>query len=216
VVTDKFEADRIVQELDSLLINDVRKLSNDLGISEYSFWFSVVSLICGRVSNQSEICIATPVANRNRVQDHDSIGFFTNTLMLPISWNESDSIKEYLLANQRQLLKDLTHQSASLGGILHILKNKYDLDLEAGSDVVFSISPPRIESDDYFQITGLNVCHAKFPIAISLNLDTDNPVLEVEYRKYKYGQPFIHQFAMMINEVARHIVLNLEQNIGDV
>lgn len=57
-------------------------LSQQQGVTLFMTLLTAFNILLSRYSNQHDICVGTPVANRNRIEIEGLIGFFVNTLIL--------------------------------------------------------------------------------------------------------------------------------------
>ncbi|NBU99750.1 MAG: hypothetical protein EBS19_16330 [Spirochaetia bacterium] len=71
---------------------NLRGLAKELKVSLYSVLLSGYYLMLRSYSNQDDIVIGTPIANRHYNQIENLIGFFVNSLALRVKINSKDSI----------------------------------------------------------------------------------------------------------------------------
>ncbi len=69
-------------ELPEELAERVREISREEGATVFMTLMAVFQALLGRLSNQADICVGTPVANRTHAELEGIIGFFVNTLVL--------------------------------------------------------------------------------------------------------------------------------------
>jgi non-ribosomal peptide synthetase component F len=60
----------------------LQKLSLEQGATLYMTLLAIFKVLLYRYSGQEDICVGTPVANRDREEIAELIGFFVNTLAL--------------------------------------------------------------------------------------------------------------------------------------
>ncbi len=65
-------------------------------ITLYHFMISVFFLLLYRYSGDNDICIGTPVANRNRVELEKLIGLFINTVIIRTDIDENSGIADFI------------------------------------------------------------------------------------------------------------------------
>jgi len=83
-------------KLDKDTSNSLRKLAKEMNISLYSLLLAGYYLMLRSYSNQDDLVLGVPVANRHYSQTENLIGFFVNTLALRIKINSHESIKEFI------------------------------------------------------------------------------------------------------------------------
>ena len=69
-------------DLPAELIAGAHTLARREGVTPFMAWLAAVATLLSRWTGQDDLVIGTPVANRNRVETEDLIGFFVNMLVL--------------------------------------------------------------------------------------------------------------------------------------
>jgi amino acid adenylation domain-containing protein len=83
-------------EVDEDISNKLRMLAKELKVSLYCVLLAGYYLMLKAYSNQTDIVIGTPIANRHYSQTENLIGCFVNTLAMREEINEQSSIKEFI------------------------------------------------------------------------------------------------------------------------
>ena len=83
-------------EVDEETSMKLRALAKELKVSLYSVLLSAYYLMLKSYSNQKDIVIGTPIANRHYAQIENLIGLFVNTLALRIKIDDSEKVKDYI------------------------------------------------------------------------------------------------------------------------
>ncbi|MBB6249440.1 SDR family NAD(P)-dependent oxidoreductase, partial [Rhodanobacter sp. A1T4] len=68
--------------LPATLVSALRGLGNETQSTLFMTLYAAFNVLLARYSGQSDICIGTPIANRNRSEVEELVGFFVNTLVL--------------------------------------------------------------------------------------------------------------------------------------
>ncbi|WP_337459730.1 condensation domain-containing protein, partial [Pseudomonas asplenii] len=71
-------------ELPAQLSTRLRQFSQQQGLTPFMTLLAAWSILLSRLSNQTEVVVGTPVANRPRLETEALIGFFVNTLALRV------------------------------------------------------------------------------------------------------------------------------------
>ena len=74
----------------------IRQLSLDMGATVFMTLLAAFYVMLHRYSGQDDICVGTPVANRNRRELEGLIGFFSNTLVMRCDLSGDPSFRELL------------------------------------------------------------------------------------------------------------------------
>ena len=83
-------------ELDENISNALRDLAKELKVSLYSLLLSGYYLMLRSYSNQDDIAVGTPIANRHYNQIENLIGFFINSLVLRVKIDLKASIIDFI------------------------------------------------------------------------------------------------------------------------
>ena len=73
--------------------------------------FAALALLLHRYTDNDDLVIGTPVANRDRAEIADLIGFFANTLALRINLADNPSFAELLTRARETALDAYSHQT---------------------------------------------------------------------------------------------------------
>ena len=88
----------------------LRELSQRHGATLFMTLLSAWGLLLSRLSGQSDVVVGTPVANRQRREVEDLIGFFVNTLALRLRFDAPPSVSSLLTQVQETTLEAFAHQ----------------------------------------------------------------------------------------------------------
>lgn len=107
-----YQGNYLMFELDSKLSADLHQLAKRLGVTLYSVLLTAYYLLLSIYSNQKDIVIGTPIANRNYSNIANLIGFFVNTLALRQQVDKTLSVKSFInkvsqAITEAQLYQDL-------------------------------------------------------------------------------------------------------------
>lgn len=105
VATPTMRADAVYLELDGRLTATLKTLAQAVGATPYTVLLSAFALLLARYSQQQDLVIGSPVANRERSEVEPLIGFFVNTLPLRINLGGDPTFRT-LLADVRQRVLD--------------------------------------------------------------------------------------------------------------
>lgn len=103
-----------------------KKLSNEENVTLFMFMLSVFKLLLYKYSNQKDIVVGTVIANRNRQEMEDIIGFFTNSLPLHTSIDKEQSFLDYLSHIKDEVLEAYSHQDVPFEEIVRLVTQTRD------------------------------------------------------------------------------------------
>jgi amino acid adenylation domain-containing protein len=85
------------------------------------------SVLLARYSGQNDICLGTPIANRNRAEVEPLIGYFANTLVLRSRIDERDSFEALLAQVRNTTLDAYAHQDLPFEQVVDAVKPERNL-----------------------------------------------------------------------------------------
>jgi amino acid adenylation domain-containing protein len=115
----------------------LQKLSLEQGATLYMTLLSVFKVLLYRYSAQEDICVGTAVANRDREETTELIGFFVNTLALRTSLNGEEAFTALLSKVKQTTLEAYGHQEVPFEKIVEAVVKERDLSRSPLFQVMF-------------------------------------------------------------------------------
>ncbi|MFC0514086.1 amino acid adenylation domain-containing protein [Mucilaginibacter angelicae] len=135
----------------------LQKLSLEQGATLYMTLLAIFKVLLYRYSSQEDICIGTPVANRDREEIAELIGFFVNTLALRTNLNGEEAFTELLSKVKQTTLEAYGHQEVPFEKVVEAVVKERDLSRSPLFQVMFVLQNtaviPTLELGD-IKITG--------------------------------------------------------------
>lgn len=134
-----FNGAEVRQTLDANITQQIKDFSLSQGVSLYATLLSAFSAVLYRYSNQNDIIIGCPVANRNHEDTEDIMGVFINNLPLRIQIPERISFKAYCKLVNKLLLEAFENQDLPLDKIIENLNIKRNINISPLFQVMFNL-----------------------------------------------------------------------------
>ncbi|MCF5709236.1 amino acid adenylation domain-containing protein [Pseudomonas syringae] len=201
-------------ELPTPLSKRLRQFSQQQGLTPFMTLLAAWSILLSRLSNQSQVVVGTPVANRPRQETEALIGFFVNTLALRVDIQPGNRVDQLLAQVKTLTLDAYSHQDLPFEHVVEALQPERSL---AHSPVfqallVLNNTPrdqapalPGLELTALPKATGTT----QFDLSLSLNDDGDRISGQFEYATDLFD-------ASTITRWGRHLLHLLEALLGDV
>ena len=126
-------------QLDENLTQKLKQLSQKAGTTLFMTLLAAFVVLLSRISNQTDIAIGSPIANRNRHEIEPLIGFFVNTLALRFDLSKAPNF-EALLAQVREVsLEAYVHQDLPFEMLVEALQIDRRLDRNPLVQVMFGL-----------------------------------------------------------------------------
>ncbi|MCL2714513.1 MAG: amino acid adenylation domain-containing protein [Alphaproteobacteria bacterium] len=104
------------------LSRSLQELSLRAGMTLHMTLLAAFALLLARLSGQDEVVIGSPVANRQRAEIADLIGFFVNTVALRIDTSGSPSLRQLLERTKAVSLADQENQDLPFEQVVEIVQ----------------------------------------------------------------------------------------------
>ncbi len=117
-----YKGNNIYFELDKDTSISLRDLAREFGVSLYSLLLGAYFLMLKHYSNQNDIVLGIPIANRHYSQIEHLIGCFVNSLALRVTINFNESVKDFIQRISQQVIEAQSYQDVPYEKIVEKLK----------------------------------------------------------------------------------------------
>ncbi len=154
------------------LVPELRKLSNDQGVTMFMLILAAFQTLLHRYSGQNDIFTGTVVANRNRAEIENTVGPFINTLVLRTDFEEDPDFISLLSKVKMTTLKAYEHQELPFDKMLEEMRLERDLSRAPLFQVMFILhNNKKAELElDGMKITEIDVSSDMAPFDLRLQL----------------------------------------------
>ena len=113
--------------VDAGITSALNNLAQGQGSTLFTVLMSAFKTLLYRYSGQTDICVGTPIAGRNRQEIQPLIGFFVNTLALRSDLSGDPSFTELMSRVQADMLDATKHQDVPFENIVDALGLSRDM-----------------------------------------------------------------------------------------
>ena len=124
-------------QIDQNLSKQIKIFSQQSGATLFHTLLAAFVVLMFRYSGQDDICIGSPIANRNRREIEPLIGFFVNTLVLRNQIKGNPSFIEFLSQVRQVATSAYTHQDVPFEQVVEALQPERSLSYNPLFQVVF-------------------------------------------------------------------------------
>ena len=198
--------------LEAGITEKLREFSRQLEVTVFPVLLSIFGLLLGRLSGQDELCIGTPVSIRQPSTYESNIGFFLNTLALPVRWDKNSSFLNFLQFINQLVMDALENRSYPFERLVQQLKIDHSMGESPLFQVMFNYYPaalpkldlPGIQSEWFSIETG----SAKFDLNLYVS-DGDEYLMfrlvyDAELFKHETAQDLLIRYCSLLQEVLSH------------
>ena len=136
------------------LTDKLNDYSREHGVTLFMTLLAGFQAVLARYSNQDDIAVGTPIANRNRAELEEMIGFFTNTLVMRTRFSDDLSFDDLVARVRETSLDAYAHQDVPFEKLVEELRPDRNLSQNPLFQVMFSLqNAPRVA----FGLPGLSL-----------------------------------------------------------
>ncbi len=198
--------------VDGKVLGALKQVALEYGVTEFMLLHSALSLLLSRYSNQSDILIGTPVANRRQQALEPMIGFFVNTLVLRTNTNGCERFADFLAQVKQVNLDAQLNQDIQFDQLVEQLKVPRSMQHTPLFQVMLSLDnnakvPVALDGVTLTPLP-LESALAKFDLLLDVSFDNDQIQLHWSYDTALFKPERIAimaaHFANLLSAIATH------------
>ncbi|BAZ20861.1 non-ribosomal peptide synthase [Kalymmatonema gypsitolerans NIES-4073] len=215
-----FQGQTLHFELNQNLTQQLNTLCQKSGTTMFMTLMAAFVTLLGRYSNQSDIVIGSPIANRDRKETYPLIGLFVNTLVLRTHLEGNPSFRELLQRVRQVALDAYAHQDMPLERLVEALQPERSLSHMPLFQVAFAMQNAPMGKLELPNLS-LNLLKtenrtAKFDITLSIQ-ETESGLLgEWEYKTDLFDATTMSRMVGHFQTLLENIVANPEARIAEL
>lgn len=196
------------------LTQKLNTLSQQQGACLFMVLLAAFSFLLSRYSGQNDLCIGSPIANRNHSQIEGLIGFFINTLVLRSQINPEENFEQLLQRTRQTCLKAYAAQDVPFEYLVEILPQKQSLSYNPLFQIMLVLQ--NIQGiEQGVGLSGVQVkdlerhyCFAKFDLILDMSEKNEQLHCGWVYAKdlfeAKKIQQIAHHFETLLQNIVDH------------
>jgi amino acid adenylation domain-containing protein len=202
------------------LSQKLKTLSQRSGVTLFMTILAAFQTLLYRYTGQEDICIGSPIANRNRSETEDLIGFFVNTLVLRTDMSENPSFQELLGRVREVALGAYAHQDLPFEQLVEALQPERNLSHQPLFQVMFVLQNAPMSALELPSLTisslEMESSTAKFDLTMSMEDSEQGLVGSLEYNTDLFDTATISRMLEHFQTLLEGIVANPEQRLSDL
>ncbi|WP_193196878.1 non-ribosomal peptide synthetase [Nostoc sp. MG11] len=206
--------------LDKRLTQKLKSLNEHSGATLFMTLLSGFVILLSRYSNQQDILVGSPIANRNRSEIDSLIGFFVNILVLRTDVSRNPSFWELLQRVRQVALDAYAHQDVPFEQVVEALQPQRNLNYSPLFQVMFVLlnTPPGKLELPGLSVTALEIENptAKFDLTLLMTETEQGLSGSLEYNSDLFDRSTITQMAGHFVTLLEGIVANPEERISQL
>ncbi|HEX8921444.1 MAG TPA: amino acid adenylation domain-containing protein, partial [Pyrinomonadaceae bacterium] len=198
--------------LSAHLSEQLKVLSQQEGVTLFMTMLAAFNVLLYRYSQQQQIVVGTPIANRHQRETEELIGFFVNTLAVRTDLSGDPSFGELLKRVREMALGAYAHQDVPFEKLVEELQPERDVTRSPLFQVWFVLHN---DTGEELVLPGLRLQHmatessvAKFDLMLSVKETTNGLVGALEYSTDLFEAATITRMLSHFNNLLQSIVAN--------
>ena len=207
-------------ETDQLLGSALLQMAQQHNVTPFMLLLASFQTLLHRYSQQNDIRIGVPSANRNRTETERLIGFFVNTQVLKAEFNEHIRFSEVLQQVRQAALDAQAHQDLPFEQLVSALQPERSLSYSPLFQVLFN-HQGTIEDQSAHSLPQLSVDHlpwntpsAQFDLTLNTSLSEQAFSASISYATDLFEVASIEQLSRHWLALLRAVVIDAEQPVA--
>lgn len=203
--------------------DDLMKRINDLtakhDVTLYMFLMSVFQVMMYRYTNQNDILVGTPIANRTKKEFEKIAGFFSNTVVIRGKLSEEMIFTDFMYALKENILNAFENQEMPFEKIVDELKLERDMSVNPLFQVMFVLQNtpfPEVKAGD-ITLEPLDFHNGTCKFDLWLSIIDCNSIMEcvMEYNSTIFERSTVLRMIKNYLKLLEEIVANPGQKVVD-
>ncbi|GAA6615938.1 non-ribosomal peptide synthetase [Scytonema sp. NUACC26] len=198
----------------------LEELSRREGVTLFMTLLAAFQTLLYRYTQQEDIVVGSPIANRNRSEIEGLIGFFVNNLVLRTDFSGNPTFQELLGRVREVTLEAYAHQDCTFEKLVEELHPERDLSRHPLFQVVFSLQNTPVE---ILELPGLTLSllefdskTAKLDLEFHLWQDLENLKGQIIYSTDLFDDSTITRMLGHFQTILESIVTAPQQKLSDL
>ena len=195
-------------------------LSRETGTTLFMTLLAVFSTLLYRYSNQEDILIGSPIANRNKAEIEPLIGFFVNTLVLRTLFSENLTFTELLQQIKQTTLSAYNHQDVPFEQIVDAVKVERSLSHSPLFQVMFVLQNTPSETiklpDATLTPLTLEKETTNFDLTLDIEPSEQGLVANWEYNSDLFEDATITRMLGHFENILTSVLANPQQQVNQI
>ncbi|WP_345027411.1 amino acid adenylation domain-containing protein [Flavivirga jejuensis] len=197
---------RLTIEFEASTLNQLKQFSVHSGGTLFTSLMTGVYILLHKYSHQDDICVGVTAANRPHSNLEDLIGFFINTLVNRIQFDQDDTLLDIFKKTHQELIRSQEYQNIPFDRIVDAIQPERDTARTPIFQVMVnyaSIDEPLElkESTVVFEPLEYNASKFDLTFDFSNNPKNDSLILSLEYNTDIFSEDTVKRFLIDIQSI---------------
>ncbi|HEX6098724.1 MAG TPA: condensation domain-containing protein, partial [Thermoanaerobaculia bacterium] len=204
--------------LDAQLTARMKRLAEQHGGTLYMALLAAFQALLHRYTGQDDICVGSPIANRQYGETEGLIGMFVNTLALRTRMESDDSFAELFARVKATCLEAYEHQDAPFEKVVDVLQLRRDLAVNPLFQVMLVLQNADLGfiADDRIRPFPLDNGISKFDLTLQFSETPEGLTGSLQYRTALFERQTIGRMVEHFRAVCRAITATPAARVSEL
>lgn len=210
---------KINKIINTNLSKNIQEFCMQNNITPFMFMLSAYYILLYKYSDNTDILIGTPVANRNISDISNIIGMFVNTLVLEATIDNNLTFIEFCEQIKNISLEGFKHSDYPFNELIKNLNIKRDLSRNTLFDTMFTYQNngmPKIDVFDNIKYFIPDTKISKYDLSLEVVPNNSTFELNFEYCTDLFSKQFINTLSDHYIEIIKNVLNNPEELLKDI
>lgn len=215
-----FKGSHLTGMLPTSLHQSLRQLGQNEGCTLFMIAMAAYATFLHKLSGQDDIVIGTPIANRNRMELEDIVGYFANTIAIRAKVDGDPTFRELLRDVRQTVVGALRHQEVPFGKVVIEVSPDRDMSrtpvFQAMLVVHTERAATRLLNETLGERYGFERRWSKFDLTLAMAEHTDGLALGFEYSTDLFLDATIERMHEQFGHLLQRIMDNPDTPISSL
>jgi amino acid adenylation domain-containing protein len=206
-------------KLSGHLLDGLKDLSRKEDVTLFMILLAALYTLLHRYTRQNDIVIGFPIANRNRAEIENLIGFFVNTLALRIDMSDNPRFSQLLKRVREATLAAYHHQDLPFEKLVEELKPARDMSYSPLFQVMFTWQNIPMKPDDLPGLTlrpkAIDSGASMFDLTVYLWEEGDGLAGQIEYNTDLFNRSTVVRMHTHLQTLIEGIIRDPQDNLSN-
>ncbi|HLO03729.1 MAG TPA: amino acid adenylation domain-containing protein, partial [Symbiobacteriaceae bacterium] len=200
------------------LLDGLQALSRSRQVTLFMTLLAAFQVVLQRYSRQEEICVGTPVANRNEEALEGLIGFFVNTLVIRTIFAGNPTFGALLQRVKESTLGAYSHQDVPFEQVVEALQPERSLSHTPLFQVMFVLQNAPMPSAAGLSLSRVTVDRgtSQYDLTLSMEETAEGLFGELEYNTALFDRATVVRLMEHYQNLLRAVVANPETPVANL
>jgi amino acid adenylation domain-containing protein len=215
-----YKGKREIFKIEKWKTEKIKQLSNTNNVTLFMTLLTIFKILLYRYSNQTDIVVGTPVANRKHSKIESLVGFFVNTLVLRTEVSGEISFKELVERVKKTTIEAYNNQDMPFEQIVEKVQPERSLSYSPLFQVMFILQNQRMEE---FSLEGIEISQlesehitSKFDITLTFSETEKGLIGNLEYNTDIFEESTIKRIMKHYERILESVINKPEERIDQI